>query len=442
MHYAPEPYMVRMREHLLARNQAALFAAPGLGKTASTLDALTRSFQDGDCKAALVVAPLRVARLTWPNEIEKWGNFKWLRTEQLRGQRPSGKAHVYLLNYERLQEITDTRFFSHIIFDELTRAKNPASIRIKALRERLDETHHRWGLTGTPRPNSLLELFAQVRLLDEGKRLGRSFSQFRQTYFTPLDYMEYNWVPKPGAEEKIYEKISDLVLTLRSADYLGIPDTFVEDIEISLPKDVHAVYRQLERELLVQLAGGDVVAPQAAILVNKLLQISGGTVYSETRDVLQIHPGKISALKRLLVDLAGERTIIATNYIHERERVVASVAGAVDASRFKGDIEDAWNSGKIQHLVADPRSLGHGLNLQGGGRTVIWFSPTWSRELYDQLNARVARKGQKEETRIYRIICTGTIDEAVIETLRERGQGQDTMMSVLTNWQKLGTTFN
>jgi SNF2 family DNA or RNA helicase len=440
MTYHAEPYQVLMRDHLLTRERAGAFVGVGLGKTAATLDAINRLYQDGDCKAALVVAPLRVARLTWPNEIAKWDQFRWMRTEQLRGQQPSGKARIYLTNYEQLPNLRSLDFCSHVIFDELTRAKNPQSARIKAVRGLL-HGQTRWGLTGTPRPNSLLELFAQIRLLDDGKRLSPSYSHFRNTYFSPIDYNEYNWEPKPHAEETIYRKILDLVITLRSSDYLDIPDTVVEDIELPLPKDAHAVYRELERELLVRLEGGDVVAPQAAILVNKLLQISGGTVYSEDRGVCVVHSGKLSALRRLLTDLAGERTIIATNYIHERERVVAAIPGAVDASKFEGDIEDAWNSGAISHLVADPRSLGHGLNLQGGGRTVIWFSPTWSRELYDQFNARVARKGQKQETRVYRIVCSSTMDEAVVESLREKGEGQAAMMSVLTNWRKLGTAF-
>ena len=431
-----------MRDFLESHERAGAFCGVGLGKTAATLDALNRSFQDGDCRAALVVAPLRVARLTWPNEIAKWDGFSWMRTEQLRGQLPSGKAQVYLINPEQLQNLHTLDFCSHVIIDELTRFKNPKSERGRHLRSLFKPLHTRWGLTGTPRPNSLLELHAQIRLLDGGDRLGPSFSQFRSTYFTPLDYMEYNWAPKPGAEEKIYQRIHDLVLTLRSSDYLNIPDTVVEDVEIALPDAARAIYRELERELFVCVAGREVVAPNAAALVNKLLQVTGGTVYDEARGVVEIHGGKIAALKRVITDLGVERALIACNYIHERERIVAGIPGAVDASKFKGDIEDAWNSGKIRHLVADPRSLGHGLNLQTGGRTVIWFSPTYSRELYDQFNARVARKGQKEAPQVFRLVCSGTIDEAVLETLREKGEGQAAMMAVLTNFRRLGKVFS
>lgn len=433
--------MTMMRDFLFAHDRGALFASPGLSKTASTLSALYDSMCDGASEAALVVAPLRVATMTWPNETRKWDNFKGLKYEVLRGQKPTGKSQLYFTNYEQLPNLKDLKFCDTIVFDELTRAKNHKSERIKALKPLLNG-HRRWGLTGTPRPNSLLELFGQVRLLDDGKRLGPSYDLFKKTYFVPTDYNEYNWVPKPGAEAAIYRKIHDLAITLRASDYLNLPDTIVEDVEIALPEEARTIYRELERELLVAMGSeGDVVAPNAATLVNKLLQIAGGTVYNETRGVINVHEGKIKALKRILLDYEDENVLIATNYIHERERVVASVSGAVDAAKFKGDIEDAWNSGKIHRLVADPRSLGHGLNMQEGGRCVIWYSPTWSRESYDQYNARVARKGQDREPRVHRILCSGTVDDAVVESLREKGDGQREMMRVLTNFRLMGKTF-
>ena len=442
MHLTLEPYQEKLRDHLIANERAAGFVGLGMGKTASTLAAVYDLMCDGACEAALVVAPLRVARLTWPNEVSKWDNFKGLRYEVLRGQKPSKGKQLYFTNYEQLPNLTDLKFCDTVIFDELTRAKNHKSERIKALKPLLNG-HRRWGLTGTPRPNSLLELFAQVRLLDDGKRLGPSYTHFRQTYFTPTDYNEYNWVPKAGSEERIYEKIHDLALTLRAIDYLDLPDTVVEDEEIALPEDARSIYKELEKELLVAMGEeGDVVAQNAAALVNKLLQIAGGTVYNETRGVIQVHDGKIKALKRVLLGYEEENVIIATNYIHERERVVAAIPGAVDAAKFKGDIEDAWNSGRIKRLIADPRSLGHGLNLQAGGRCVVWYSPTWSREVYDQMNARVARKGQEQEPRVHRILCSGTVDDAVVESLREKGDGQREMLRVLTNFRLMGRTFS
>lgn len=435
------PHQKLMIDFLLGHDRAALFAGCGLAKTASTLSALNELFADGACKAALVIAPLRVARLTWPNEVKKWDNFRWMRVESLHsGKPPSGKAQLYTINYESLHKLKDLSFCDTVIFDELTRAKNPSSLRIKALRPLLGN-HRRWGLTGTPRPNSLLELFAQIRLLDDGKALGPSFAAFRSTWCEPTDYMEYNWEPKPHAEEKVYQKIHDLVLTLRSSDYLDIAETVFEDIEVKLPEAAQKVYAQLERDLLALIDSEEVVAVNAAVLVNKLLQVTGGTVYSEERNILPLHSGKIQALKKIIRENPEENFLVATNYVHERERVVASIPGAIDAAKFEGDIEQEWNAGKIPVLVADPRSLGHGLNLQAGGKSIVWFSPTWSRELYDQFNARIARKGQREVPVVYRLICPGTIDDAVIESLRVKGDGQSAMLAVLTNFRQQGLTF-
>lgn len=448
MRYEPKPHHTMMTEFLLGHPRAALFAGCGLGKSGAVLNAVNTDYLDGLDRPTLIVAPLRVANLTWVNEVKKWDQFRWMKVENLRQRRgvPSGKAEIYTINYESLHLIKDLKFCGRVVFDELTKAKNPASLRIKAVRGHLKGTkHQRWGLTGTPRPNSLLELFAQVRTLDDGARLGPSFDHFRKAWFEPTDYMEYNWEPKPGSKEKIYEKIHDLALTLRSRDYTDVPDAVVEDIEVPLPKDAHAIYAELEKDLLAVLENGDeVVADSAGVLVNKLLQVTGGTIYAtdakEERTVNVVHGGKIAALQRLITTI-DEPVIVACNYRHERARIVASIRGAVDAVSFKDDIEDAWNSGKIRCLVADPRSLGHGLNLQKGGRTIIWFSLTHSRELYDQFNARVDRSGQEDVPMIYRILCPGTIDDAVAESLREKGDGQAEMMRVLTNFRIQGKVF-
>lgn len=439
MKFTPEPYQILMKDHLLQNDRAYSNVGLGLGKTASTLSALNELFMDGAIRAALVVAPIRVARLAWPNEIAKWDQFKWMKTEILQGNRPSGKAQIYLINYERLQQLTNLDFCDVVVFDEITKAKNPKSKRIKAIAGLMTK-QRRWGLTGTPRPNSLLELFGQVRLIDGGQRLGRTFSGYRDCYFYPTDYMRYNWVPKKDSKDRIYQRISDITITLRSSDYLDVADTVLEDIEVTLPSAAQEAYDELEKDFLTVTADGVVTAKNAAVLAGKLHQMCGGNLYSEDRTVVPIHDVKIEALVKLLKDLK-ENVLVACNYVHERDRVCAGLAAAglkpVDASKFKGDIEQAWNSGVIRTLVADPRSLGHGLNLQQGGRTVVWYSPTWSRELYDQFNARLARKGQDKEPLLYRILCSGTIDEAIVQTLRERGDDQREMADVMLNYRKL-----
>ena len=364
------------------------------------------------------------------------------------GQPPSKDANLFLINYERLAELRSLSFCDTVVLDELTRVKSHKSERAAALRK-LFTGQRRWGLTGTPRPNSLQEIFSQVRMLDDGKRLGESYDAFLNCWFEPEDYREYKWLPKPDSEQRIYEKIHDLAITLKSSDYLNIPDTVVEDIEVPLSKDAHSIYARLEKDLLAVLQGRyEAVAQNSAVLVNKLLQVTGGAIYAteigdeNSRQVVEIHSNKIVALKRRLAEFPDEKVIIFTNFVHERNRVVAALSGAVDASSYRGDLEDAWNTGAIRYLVADPRSLGHGLNLQGGGRRVIWYSPNWSREFYDQANGRIARTGQKHVTCVDRIISPGTIDDCVIEALREKEQGQSDMMNVLTNFRVQGLTFS
>ena len=424
-----------MVDHLLSHDRAYANVGLGLGKTASTLFALNTLFQEGAIRAALIVAPKRVARMTWPNEIEKWDQFRWMRVEHLMGEKPSGTAQIYLINYDRLNQLEGLKFCDVVVFDEITRAKNPQSKRINALRP-MFKNQMRWGLTGTPRPNSLMELFGQIRLLDDGQRLGRAFTAFRDAHFYPTDYMRYNWVPKPASEQLVYSKISDFTITLRTSDYLNVPDTILEDVEVGLPPQAEETYEKLRKEFLSEVLEGDIIARNAAVLAGKLHQIAGGAAYTDDGTVSEIHDEKIQALQKI-ARTVNEPLLVACNYVHERERVCEAIKGSVNAAKFKGDIEKAWNTGNIPMLVADPRSLGHGLNLQQGGRTVVWYSPTWSRELYDQFNARVVRKGQGKQPLLYRIIARDTIDEAVIETLRERGDAQNEMMRVMLNYRRM-----
>lgn len=430
-----ETYQEDMRDFLLANPIAYCMVGLGLGKTASTLMALNELFADGAIRSALIVAPLRVARLTWPNEIRKWEQFRWMDVEQLKGD-PKTKAQIYCINYEQLPNLTTTSFADVVVLDEITRAKNHKSSRIKHLREHLRDRQWKWGLTGTPRPNSLLEIFGQIRVLDSGKRLGAAYTGFRDRFFYPTDYMRYNWELRPDAEKEIYGRIADISLTLRSEDHLDIPETEVIDSVVKLDVKSQKLYREMEREYLTYVNGSEVVAANAAVMVNKLLQICGGAVYQADRTVSRIHEHKIVRLKEIIKE-AKEPVIVACQYQHETDRICDLVKGATKVSDVKGNLEDEWNQGRIPVLVSHPASLGHGLNLQQGGRTIIWFSPTWSRELYDQFNARVARKGQDRVPRIYRILVSDTIDDVVVETLRERGDEQSAMLRIMKNYQAM-----
>ena len=447
--FTPAPYQAMAIDHLLDRGQAALFMGLGLGKTASTLEAVCRARLLGQLDAALVVAPLRVCNLTWPAEVEKWGfNLRVanLRTKAGWDALLHRKADLYLVNYEALPKLVEQYLrttarpaFQAVVFDELTRAKSHTSKRINQFRRHLGAIPTRWGLTGTPTPNSYMELFAQIRLLDEGERLGRSFDLFRRTYFHPTDYMEYNWEPNPGAKEAIQRRIADMALTLRTSDFLDIPDMTEEDIEVGMPEDAKRVYQFAEKEMLLQLAKGDLPIANAAVLAGKLLQMTGGAVYDDARKVETLHDAKVKALGALMHD---GPLLVACNYIHERQRIKAVYPQAVDFADAKtgssqNELAARWNGGGIPLLMADPRSIGHGLNLQDGGHRVCWFSPTWSRELYDQMNARLFRRGQVNAVRVFRLLCPGTIDDAVVETLRNRGDDQQALLAALKNLQTL-----
>lgn len=444
MHLTLEPYQLLAKQHLVSNDRAGLFAGMGLGKTATTIAALEELMLDGACSGALIVAPLRVATLTWPHEVERW--FPHLRIADLRTANgmetlKRGGAHLYAINYESLPRLAKEYFYNRrsfafdtVVFDELTMAKNPSSKRIRALRPYLPKLTRRWGLTGTPTPNGLLDLWAQIYLLDDGEALGRSVSHYRETYFTS-DYMGYKWELRPGAESQIHQRIAKIALTLRASDYLGIPDTEFEDIDVPLPPKAREVYDELERELLVMLAeqGAEVVALNAAALVNKLLQVAGGAVYDAEKRVHELHSAKIDALKKL-VKRIGEPVLIACNFIHERQRIAAAIPGCVE---WSDDVLPRWNAGEVPAIVAHPKSIGHGLNLQAGGRTVVWFSRTWSREQYDQFNARVARKGQGKVPQVFHLSCPDTADEAVAEALRMKGEGQTALLAALKSLQEM-----
>lgn len=454
--FTPEPYQRDASQWLLDHEHAALFSGMGLGKTAATLYALRELFADGQIHGALIVAPLRVAKITWPEEVKKWREFAWMKVLVLRGKKDyeemkRGGYHLYVTNYEQLPSLAQYYFsgykkrryaFDVVVYDESTKLKNPSSSRARMLRRHLHKVPRRWALTGTPNPNSLLDLWAQIRMIDDGARLGESYTHYVQTYFRPADYRAYSYVPKEGASELIYKKLRDLALVQRSKDYLNIPPTITEDVPVTLDENARLVYKTMEKELLLLLGNGrEVVALTAAVLVSKLQQIAAGVVYETLEEGAmgekpwhKLHSLKLDALRGIA---AKEKTLlVATNFRHERQMVLNAFP---EAREWHDKILPDWNAGKVKMLVADPRSIGHGLNLQAGGKACCWFSQTYSRELYDQFNARLARKGQDQETIIYRIIATDTIDEAVCMALKEKDEGQQALLLALHNFRLLNS---
>ncbi len=335
--------------------------------------------------------------------------------------------------------------FDTIVFDESTKGKNHRVKGLIELRKFLAKSPtvtRRIAMTGTPAPNSVSDVFGQVLLVDRGKRLGTKFDPFQEEYFQPTGYHGYKWVPQAGAEERIYAKIADITLTLRTRDWLDLPDTVIEDIDVTLPKELMTQYIEFERDLVMQLDTGEITAPTAAALVTKLLQFTSGQVYDGDRLVHDLHDLKTKALTKLVKDRPGEPLLVACVYKHEQARV----REAFPQAEFFSDattqgkqmaLIERWNAGKIPMLVAHPASIGHGLNLQKGGNTLVWFTLTYSRELYEQMICRLMRRGQDKLVTVYRLICPGTVDEVVAEALTMKAGGEERMLTALLKLESL-----
>ena len=420
----------------------------GIGKTAACLYALNELFRSGECVAALVVAPLRVATLTWPAEVNDWDEFRWMRIANLRteaGQRAflNGTAHVYTINYESLHllvSLVERRRgklpYDVVIFDELTKAKNPSSKRINLYRRKVPRAARHWGLTGTPMPNSWMDLFAQVRLIDGGQRLGRNVTDFQRNYFFKPEADHAKWVTKLGTTEALENKISDITVTLKSSDWLDIPDTVYEDVELDFPPELRKRYAKLEADLVLQLREDKILnVANAAALVTKLLQFTSGHIYDEDREVHPIHNLKFDALAHI-AKKEKQPLFVAVMFKHEQDRIRKQFPHAkffADAKSVKDQTQllADWNAGKIRMLVAHPASVGHGLNLQYGSSVIVWISLTYSRENYEQMIARLARRGQEFVTKVYRLMVSGTVDEAVAEALANKAENEARLISAL-----------
>ena len=446
--FRPFDYQVPMVEHLLANDRAALFVSPGKGKTVVTLTALDTLATCGMLKGALIVAPLRVCSITWPAQVARWAHTSWMKVVNLRTAEGleawhNGSADIYLINSELLPNRLPLMFpkrktfvcpVDTLVIDELSLAKNPQSKRFKALHKHLGGITRRWGLTGTPIPNNYLDLWMQVKMLDDGKRLGVQYSGFRDDWFYAADYMGYTYKLVTGSKEKIDRRLADLALVM-VGDPTDLPSSSIIDIPAALPPATRKQYKTLEKEMLAEIADGEITAPSAGVLVNKLLQLTSGAVYDEDRNVLPVHDAKLDALRTLLDKHKGEPVLILTAFKHESVRIIAAIP---QARMFDEMLLGEWQDGRIPVWVADPRSLSHGIDgLQKSCRIAIWCSLTYSHETYVQTNARLIRTGQTAETIIYRIICPGTIDDAVAEALRDKSDTQSGMLHAVRALQRM-----
>ena len=442
MRYEAHDYQKYATDFILTHPIAAVFLEMGLGKSVITLTALFDLILDQFLiRKVLVIAPLRVARDTWPLEIRKWDHLSGLTYSVAVGNESERRTalmrtvDVYIINRENVDWlITKSGIpfdFDMVVIDELSSFKSHQAKRFKSLLKARPSVKRIVGLTGTPSSNGLMDLWAEFRLLDLGQRLGRYISHYRAAYFMPDKRnaeVIFNYKPLPGAEDAIYQKISDVTISMKSCDYLKLPECVTNEVPVVMNDKEIAVYDRFREDMVTKIKDKEIDAANAAVLSGKLLQMANGAVYDEEKVSCHIHDRKLDALEDLIEGANGKPVLIAYWYQHDAERIRARFP--VREIKTSQDIED-WNAGKISVAIIHPASAGHGLNLQAGGSTLIWFGLTWSLELYQQTNARLHRQGQKDTVIIYHIIAKGTIDEDVMKALRKKEKTQDALINAV-----------
>lgn len=447
-------------QHIIENRFSALFLEMGLGKTVSTLTAIQYlMYDDLDITSVLVIAPKRVAENVWTEEIEKWEHLKHMKVSLISGTPAQRRkaiqqtADIYLLGRDNVKWLCDQYGgsvlpFDMLVLDELSSFKNPKSQRFKALRKVQSSFRRVVGLTGTPAPNGLIDLWGQIYLLDRGERLGKFVSHYRDEYFRPdkrNGAIVYSYKLKDKSEERIYSKIGDICMSMKAEDYLKLPGRIENNIKIKMPAAIRNKYEEFEKDQVMTLLKDDqtISAVNAAALSTKLLQFANGAIYDEDGGVHEVHDLKIETIKELIEDANGKPILIAWTFRHDRDRLMEALKKYKPRELKDGkDIAD-WNSGKIQIMLMHPASGGHGLNLQAGGHIIIWFGQTWSLELEQQFNARLDRQGQKNVVIVNKLICSNTIDEDVIRAQKRKKSGQDGLMdAVKSRINKYGAKKN
>lgn len=448
MEFKPHKYQKYCIEKVLNTDKIGLLLDMGLGKTVITLTAIDDlKFNRFEINKVLVIAPKKVAEGTWFREAEKWGHLKLLKFSKVLGSEKKRimalniPADVYIINRENVQWLVDYYRndwpFDMIVIDEFSSFKNHQSKRFKALKLVLGKIKRLVGLTGTPAPNGLKDLWSQVYLLDQGERLGKNITAFRERYF---NYYRYGSNPfgeyelKQGSDKSIMNKISDICVSMKAEDYLELPDVVDNVIHVDLDDKARKQYEELEKQMILELNNlEEITVANAAALSNKLLQLSNGAVYDEKRDVHEIHNCKIERFTELVDELNGKSALVFYSFKHDLIRIKDALKKSKLRVRELKTVQDEkdWNSGKIDILFAHPASAAYGLNLQDGGNHVIWFGLNWSLELYQQANKRLHRQGQKEKVIIHHLVCKDTRDEDVMVALQNKGDIQNKLLESL-----------
>lgn len=440
MKYEPHDYQIYAEQYLESHPVAALFLDCGMGKTATVLTAIWNLALDSfEIGRVLVIAPLRVARDTWPAEIEKWDHLKGLTYSVVTGSEKERcaalkrRAIIYIINRENVTWMIENELFRFdaVVIDELSGFKSWQSKRFKALRRVRGSVKRIYGLTGTPAPNGLMDLWAEIGILDQGERLGRFIGKYRETYFVPdkrNQQMIFSYKPKDGAKEEIYQKISDICISMQSEDHLKMPELIESKVEVAMSPEEKEKYDRLKKDMFLELPGGDIDPASAVGLSNKLHQMADGAVYDENGKVRRFHSRKYEALEDLIEASNGKPILIAYWFQFDRDELIKRFGAVpIDTS---SDIQ-RWNAKEIPVAMIHPASAGHGLNLQSGGSHLVWLSTVWSLELLQQTNARLFRQGQKEPVVIQHIVTRGTVDEDVMAAVEKKDFTQEALLRSL-----------
>lgn len=447
MIYEPYPYQQYCAARIVADAAVGLFLDMGLGKTVITLDAInTLRYDRWAVQRVLIIAPKKVAEGTWTKEAQKWEHLRHLRisavlgSQQKRLRALATPADIYVINRDNVAWLVDyfknAWPFDMVVLDESSSFKNSQSKRFKALKLVRSRINRLVELTGTPASNGLIDLWAQIYLLDGGARLGRTLGQYRERFFDPDKRSRtqiFSYTPKDGSMEYIQQAIGDICVSMKAEDYLNLPDQMFDDVPVVLDDKARKAYRQLERDLLLELDEGQITAASAGVLTGKLLQLCNGAVYDSEKRPLAIHNCKVEAFLEVLEQLNGQHCLVFYNFQHDRDRLLAALEPLglrVRVYQSAAD-EDAWNAGEIDVLLAHPASCAYGLNLQNGGHHIVWFGLTWSLEQYEQANKRLHRQGQRHPVIVHHLVVQGGMDGDVIESLRAKGDTQEALMDAL-----------
>ena len=442
MKYIPHDYQTRAKDFILEHPKAWMLLEMGLGKTVITLTAIDVLINElFEVDRVLVIAPKRVAEDTWTREHAKWDHLRHLRVSKVLGSPEQRRralavdADIYVIGRDNVvwlvEQCRQGWPFDMVVIDELSSFKNPQAKRFRALKKVIPKASRVVGLTGTPSANGLMDLWAEIYLLDRGERLGHTLGAYREKYFRPgarNGYVVFKWEPLRGSREKIEAAISDICISMSADDYLTLPKRIDNLIPVKLSPQEMKQYKTMEAEQLLHIDDEDVVALNAAAVMIKLLQIANGSVYSHEGNVVRLHDAKLEALLEI-IDTTDSPVLVFYSYKHD----LAAIQAAIPGARTLDGPEDIaeWNAGRVQVLLAHPASVGYGLNLQEGGHVIVWYGLTWSLELYQQANARLYRQGQDKPVIIHHLIAEGTVDEQVMRALQEKDMSQAALMAAL-----------